>query len=214
MNRPVIVLDVETRPDPEWLAREDARDAWCAALKPPANYKHRDAIEKWITEQVVARADKAALSPMDGMIRAIGWCVEPSRDPDLIENVCVEVGYEFDVLDEFFDRLHDIDGCALAGWHIRTFDVPWITARAAVHGIRLPAWWPHPRDYRHIIDGADVLTTGSLQLWAMRMGLEKKSATGADSLAMSDEELRDYCAQDVRVTRQLLLRLFPRMGST
>ena len=64
-----VVLDIETEPDLAWLEATEAE--FVATLEPPANYKSQEAIEKWFRGERDKRAERAALSPVDGRITAI-----------------------------------------------------------------------------------------------------------------------------------------------
>src|SRR5690606_9994448 len=91
---------------------------------------------------------------------------------------------------------------------INGFDVPFITARAAVHGIQMPTWWPaNPRRHGATLDGADLLSEGRLALWLERFGLPPKLGDGADAPHLDDVALLDYVRNDVHVERLLLRRL-------
>lgn len=195
------VVDIETRSDTQWLEREDATQIWIDKLRPPGNYRKPEAIQGWIEQQLTDRADKAPLSPLDGRIVAIGWV-----DLDSADIPSVAAGDdEADILRSFADAAACAD--RIAGWYVRNFDVPFLTARAAVHGVALPNWWPHARDYRRILDGADLLTSGSLQQWLLRLQLPGKTASGADVASMTIAEVAEYCRNDVHVERLLLRRL-------
>lgn len=203
-----IVIDIETEPDSEWLAR--SHKEFLASLTPPANYKSPEAIGKWFNERDAERVEKAPLSPIDGRITAISVADLWSDDDPWAR---VGRGEEADLIRA---ALREIDGLAaaensrplLAGWHINTFDVPFLAARAALHEIRLPDWWPsNPRRFGVTLDAADVLPDGRLALWLARFGLPAKFGDGRDAPAMPNDQLLHYVRNDVLVERALLQRL-------
>jgi hypothetical protein len=202
IRRTPLVVDIETKSDDAWLA--ESEEVWLASLQPPANYKKEEAIAKWIAEKVAERREKAPLSPLEGRIVAIGvgplWSDEP---PDVF--AAEDERLVLETLKSYFVGHEWVIWC---GWRIRIFDMPFLAARFAVHGIQAP-WLPDPRDYRSVIDGADVLTSGHLAEWLQRFGLPPKTGTGAQVADMPIEQITEYCRNDVVVERLLLRRLAP-----
>lgn len=96
----------------------------------------------------------------------------------------------------------------LAGFAIATFDLPFIAARAAVHDIDLPSWWPWRWYYPHVLDAKHALREGRLTQWLGLMGLPPKLGDGADAPGMPDEQLLAYVQRDVECERALLRRVF------
>ena len=97
----------------------------------------------------------------------------------------------------------------LAGYNIAQFDLPFIAARAAIHDVPLPGWWPDlTRRYGICLDAFDVLGgSGKLAMWLARLKLPPKTGEGGQCHTYADEELRSYVQNDVRVERLLLRRL-------
>ena len=204
-----IVLDIESEPDLEWIER--TKDAFIASLEPPSNYKNAEAIANWFETKVQERVQRAALSPIDGRITAIA--VARLWD-DEIPYAWVGRGREAELIDEAISMVSSLAGSGrgdrpiLAGWRINGFDVPFLTARAALHNWRLPSWWPsHPKRYGATLDGAEILSEGRLHLWLERFGLPPKLGDGKDAPNMPDAELLEYVRNDVHVERALLQRL-------
>lgn len=202
-----LVFDLETEPDMAWLDRTGREFA--DALDPPANYKKAESIEKWIAERAAERVEKASVSPIDGRITA--FAVAPlwsDAKPVAIANRVSESTLIRDLIVEIRRLVRDGEPI-LAGYNVRTFDLPFLAARAAVHQITLPAWWPDlTRSWGSCIDAYDVLgREGKLDLWLTRFGLPGKTGSGALIHEMTDDQLEAYVANDVAVERALLQRL-------
>lgn len=201
-----LVFDLETEPDTAWLDRTGREFA--EAAEPPANYGP-EAAAKWIAKKALDRIERAALSPIDGRITAFAVAPLWSDDkPVAIANRVSESTLIRDLIVEICRLVRDGEPI-LAGYNVRTFDLPFLAARAAVHQITLPAWWPDlTRSWGSCIDAYDILgREGKLELWLARFGLPSKIGSGALVSDMSDDQLEAYVAQDVRVERALLLRL-------
>lgn len=201
-DRVPLVVDIETKSDDQWLA--DSEEVWLASLKVPGNIKKEETIAKWIAEAVAERRTKAPLSPLEGRIVAIGvgplWSDDP---PDVFASEDERL-----LLETLINYLVGAEWVIWCGWKIRIFDVPFLAARFAVHGLHAE-WIPDPRDYRSVIDGADVLTSGHLAEWLQRFGLPTKTGTGAQVADMPIDQIAEYCRNDVVVERLLLRRLAP-----
>lgn len=202
-----VVLDIETEPDLAWLEATEAE--FVATLEPPANYKSQEAIEKWFRGERDKRAERAALSPVDGRITAIA--VAPlweSMEPIALVNRVSERT----LIVDFLVAVTSCTGARpalLAGYNIAQFDLPFIAARAAIHDVPLPGWWPDlTRRYGICLDAFDVLGgSGKLAMWLARLKLPPKTGEGGQCHTYADEELRSYVQNDVRVERLLLRRL-------
>lgn len=206
-RRVPLVFDLETEPDLPWLDRTGREFA--DALDPPANYKKAESIEKWIAERAAERVAKASVSPIDGRITA--FAVAPlwsDAKPVAIANRVSESTLIRDLIVEIRRLVRDGEPI-LAGYNVRTFDLPFLAARAAVHQITLPAWWPDlTRSWGSCIDAYDILgREGKLELWLARFGLPSKTGSGALVSGMTDDVLEAYVANDVAVERALLQRL-------
>lgn len=202
-----VVLDLETEPDLAWLDRTS--QSFADSLDPPANYKRVEAIENWSTEQAIKRIERAALSPIDGRITA--FAVAPLWSDDKPVAIANRTS-ESTLLRDFIVAVRQIvrDGePILCGFNITGFDLPMLSARAAVHSVTLPAWWPDlTRRYGVCIDAFDLLgREGKLELWLARLGLASKTGSGALVGDMSLDQLEAYVGQDVAVERALLRRL-------
>lgn len=193
-----IVLDIETVADTEWI--EASADAWLAAYEPPGNLRKPETIAANIAEAVANRATMAPLRLLDGKIIAVGiaklWGGEPVAWSD---------NNERELLSRLSTWMELVPNPVLCGYAIRVFDLPFLAARYAALDLEAH-WLPNPRDYRGTIDAMDVLP-GKLDVWLARFGLPRKTTSGADVATMSLDQVREYCAHDVMVERELLRRL-------
>lgn len=213
-RRVPVVLDIETEPDLKWIkATSDDFTAKLLKRDPPKNLKKGETIQKWyedlLREAPEQRLKDAALSPIDGRITAIA--VAPLWD-DMEPIAIVNRNSESTLLHDFiacFAQCTRNQPAMLAGYNIATFDLPFIVARAAMHEIRLPRWWPEvARRYGICLDAFDILgRQGELGEWLARYGLPPKTGEGKDCSVYTDAELQGYVQNDVRVERLLLRRL-------
>lgn len=206
-RRVPVVLDIETEPDLVWLEATEAE--FVATLEPPANYKSQEAIEKWFRGERDKRVERAALSPIDGRITAIA--VAPLWG-DMEPIALVNRVSERTLIVDFLVAVSSCTGgvpAILAGFNIAEFDLPFIAARAAIHGVPMPRWWPDvARRYGICLDAFDMLgRQGKLALWLARFGLPPKTGDGGKCHTYTDAELQGYVQNDVRVERLLLRRL-------
>lgn len=212
MSAVPIVMDIETVADDAWLA--ESEEAWLAALAPPANYKKAESIHGWIATKVAERRERAPLSPVEGKVAAVAFAPLWSDD-DLPEAFAGDD--EAELLARLSAWMRLAGRPLVCGYEVRRFDLPFLAARYAAHGLEAD-WIPDPHDRRMVIDAADVLqSAATLDLWLRRFKLPPKTASGAQVATMTHEERRAYCANDVRVERLLLRRLagvFPSLRTT
>lgn len=203
--RQCLVIDIETKPDDAYLTHPDVVDDIEAAIKVPENYTKPESILEYRKNAARKAVSKASLDPQLGRIVAIGFA-DLSCD-EAID--CLGGDDEKAVLEAFRDRLLDFGPSIIAGWNVRAFDIPFITARCVVHGIELASWWPHSRSYHVIADAMELLAPergAKLRSWLRRTGLPQKTADGSEVATMTAEEVIAYCTNDVRVERELLRR--------
>lgn len=214
LHRPCLVVDIETAPD-ERLWNDTAFALEIRnGLSAPSNYKDPAKIEAYIEDAWIKARANAALSWCHGKIRSIAWGdLHLDDEPD-----CVASENEAEVIGVFADALHSGGGLLIGGFNIREFDVPFISFRAAVHEIEMPAWWPQKRAWDRIVDPVDVLgRNGKLADHLRALGLPAKLGDGADAPSLSLDDLQTYNKWDVHVERLLIRRLlssFPMLRLT
>lgn len=202
-----LVIDIETRADD----RLDTPEYWQRIKADiPDNRSIKDPVKQaaWIDGKLEDYRKSMALRPTTGRIAAIG--IADIEDPFSADVLC-NLGDEYDLLFKFAKVLEDYQQRVVCGFNCREFDIPFISARCAIHEIVLPRWWPFMRDWQNVADLYDVLgRQGKLDDWLIAFGMEPKPCTGAESLDLTEEELAEYCRMDVRATAQLFARLWER----
>lgn len=194
-------LDVETIPDQSEGALERAKES----IKIPANYKNPDTIAAYIEENAQEAWERTALDGWKGHVACI---------------VANDLQYEIlDVKDEkfaissFFSSLTE---STLVGHNIIGFDIPFLTKRALVLGVKLPPEhiWPRnlkPWDNR-VFDTMLQLGNGkefiSLDNLARNLGIKGKGNTTGKQVHYMwqnglHDEITEYCADDVRIVREI-----------
>lgn len=193
-------FDIETLPDQRPGAREKATEN----IKVPSNYKNPDAIAKYIEENAEEAYLKTALDGWKGHVVCI--CTDKHR----FDYQCFD---EATIIALFFDSLRADH--QLVGHNIIGFDIPFITRRALVLGVKLPPDYLWPRNLKpwdkRVFDTMQELGGGSLNSLAEAFGIEGKSNHGGVVYQMwldgLHDEIAEYCADDVRIVREIHERL-------
>lgn len=213
-ERPILLIDIETRPDPDLL---DNADHWARVfdeLEAPKNYKDPLVIEKWKRERLVELREGCALHAHTGRIAALGLC-------DLRENTKPWTMYAPVVREEdermLVRNLREMvlleagaasadGGYIVAGWNIREFDIPFLTGRCLALGEPMPWRFPRAKDWVRVLDGYEQVG-GKLSDWMRVCNLPPKKADGEDTLKLSLPELGEHCRDDLIATRVVMRRL-------
>ena len=206
-----LTVDIETSPTTD----EKVIAELVETVKPPANFKKPETIEKWMDEHAQEKAqeliNRTALDGSYGSIRAIGYAID-QRPIDVL--VRTPVFSEKEILETFFELWTEIKTPTLVGHHLRDFDLPFIWKRAVINGFK-----PHPYAVmryfdRRCLDVYDTMTEWAG--WGKRISLsnlayvllgEEKTTSGADVWQMSDEEVVEHCKKDVELTRNVFLKM-------
>lgn len=194
-------LDVETIPDQSEGALERAKES----VKVPANYKNPDTIAAYIEENAQEAWEKTAIDGWKGHVCRIGmdevgWSVRDVKD-------------EHDAVTMFF---HHLNGKTLVGHNIIGFDIPFLTKRALVLGVKLPPEHIWPRNLKpwdnKVFDTMTQLGNGkefiSLDNLARNLGINGKGNTTGKQVHYMwqnglHDEISEYCADDVRIVREI-----------
>lgn len=201
-----IVIDIETKADLAYLDTPRGKESLGADIEAPANYKDPVKIAEYVRQKAADRIEQAALHAYLAGVVAIGWA-------DLFEgDVHVAAGtiaQEKETLSIFAAAMHNIraDEVIVCGWHIREFDLPFLSARCALHGVQMPRWWPHSKDWQRVYDAKDTLGEGKLAQWLAAFGLPPKTADGSQVANMTTQQIADYCCDDVHAERELIRKL-------
>lgn len=219
-----ITIDIETVP----TTNQAYIDELAKNIKPPANYKKQDTIDKWMDENRDAELDslvrKTALDLVLAEIVSIGYAINDEPAEALIRKAGTteyELLAEFKaVLSENVTRWSDVNRKFVTiGFNHVSFDLPLLHNRAAVYGIALPLpkqAKPWDRDVFDVMAalGGTNYNRVSLHRACLAFGLPSKQDDEMDGSKVYDEWLRGqyeriqkYCALDVYRTRELYYRL-------
>jgi hypothetical protein len=169
-----LFFDIETIPDQS----PNALDTHLEAVKPPAQYKKPESIDKWMKlnaeEVAVENWKRTALNGLYGEIVSIAWAFDDNetnglvRSPEesesnLIESFFAEVVHECEYGVGKFPRIQ------WTGHNVLEFDLAFLWKRCVVLGIRPPVRLP--KDSRHGKD--DVFDT--MRAWAGFKGYVKQA---------------------------------------
>lgn len=217
MNRPIVVLDLETGPTDAALAMEPD-ESWLSNgirdnFKPETVEKYRaDNLAKWPAE--ISR--RASLDWRLGRIIALG--VQYSEG----EAMVFQDDDEGVLLGAAWEALARLGG-SMVGFNIRNFDLPWLWGRTGALGLQASRGID-ARKYGggEVIDWADILTSygafsmsgWSLARYAEWFGLSAKPCgTGADVAQWYAEGLKgkvaEHLAADLAMTWELHHRFAP-----
>jgi len=204
-NDRILVLDIETRPDPliqdspEWWQHQREK------IEPDGRIKDPLKIAAAIDDKLETQRGKMALSPLTGMIAVIGFQEWEKDEPVILVTEQLNRQGEKALLEEFALKLPEKPHL-LVGWYCKEFDVPFVLGRCMLHGITLP-WWPKPRDYRQVLDlCSDLGLQRGLGDWQYVMGGGFKTVDGAATLDLPLNELAEHCREDVHTTALIAMR--------
>ena len=194
-----IAIDIETVPS---ISADQLR-AEIAETK-LGNARDPDKIKARLAEAESKARERAALSPLTGRVVCVSYAgrtVEAWDEPRSIcgddeKELLVEVGR---LLSGVVGRWYSFNG--------RRFDLPFIVARMAIHGLcGLSIPWPIDVARHRHVDVLDSLGgSGSLERWAMAMlGAEARKHGNWRDVAMWAEiggwgQIKKYCERDVRL---------------
>ncbi len=209
-----IFLDLETIPCHDEGTIAKIRDS----ITPPANIKKDESKEKWLSENLEqATKDavaKTSFDPARGHICTIGWAI---NDDDVMTAHAETVDQERGVLESFFGSFNQFHKVTFIGHNVGAFDLRFILCRAVVLGVRIPQCVPRdPKPW-------DKTVFDTMQAWAGTRGtISMDNLCGALGLVGKDgfdgsmvadawdrgehERIAEYCADDVRKTREVWRR--------
>lgn len=204
---PNIVVDIETRPWPWLVGDQDYLDDLRDVIGENRSIKDELKQAAWQDAKKADHIRKMALHPTTGVI--VSFAMADLRYPE--QDVVVASSFENEpwLLAEFATMLRDgFPGQrVVCGHNIREFDIPFISARCAVHDIPLPDWWPFTRDWKNVADLMDIVgRKGKLSEWCRAFSLAPPTHSGEEVLSLSEEDLREHNRQDVVATAAILTR--------
>ena len=214
-----IYLDIETTPPEKAGIFERIK----AEIRPPANYKKQETIEKWLAEEGEAAATeqfhKMALDGLYGQIVCIGFAMDDQPVTTITAIDCKEsdlIMRAFDEIDAL--SLNPITGhndiLQIVGHNIE-FDIRFLYQRAVRYGIRIP------RSLRETFKPgqSQYATVDTMKIWSGYRGYVKLKDLAREMLgdagddidgkdvaatwAINPDEVERHCALDVDRVRRL-----------
>jgi len=212
-NQNFVYFDIETLP----TQSEEVKEAIRAGIKPPSQYKKPESINEWCNTFGAAAADaeiaKTSFDGALGHVCTISWAV---NDGDVETRHIADISDEKAMLVTFFNALDPYHSETLVGHYIAGFDIPFLTKRAIILGVKLPPATAFPRDpkpWEKVINDTMFMWAGAKGTIGMDklceiLGIEGKGDFDgkmvADAWANGDHQrIADYCADDVRRTREI-----------
>lgn len=194
-------FDVETIPDQSEGALKRAKES----VKIPNNYKNPDTIAAYIEENAQEAWEKTALDGWKGHVACI---VANDREYEISD-----IKDEKFMLQSFFSSLVE---STLVGHNIIGFDIPFLTKRALVLGVKLPIDYIWPRNLKpwdtKVFDTMTAFGNGkefiSLDNLARNLGIKGKGNTTGKQVHYMwqnglHDEIAEYCSDDVRIVREI-----------
>jgi len=189
-----LVFDIETGPAPD-------RELFTPEFKAPSNYKDEAKILSYKEEAKKEWDGRAALSPITGVVLAIGYCKEG-------EKISAFVDSEKEIIASFLDILPDAE--ELIGFNCNGFDLPFLFRRAYKHGLShaIPAWAFEKPWNRPVVDLLDIWAMGtkefiSLDMLSRFLGAGQKNGDGKDFAALLQNNPKlamEYLHNDIKLT--------------
>jgi predicted PolB exonuclease-like 3'-5' exonuclease len=211
----IIYLDVETIPSECSKFREKI----ASEIKPPATMKKAETIAEWIANEKENAIDEAiAKTSFDGgrgSIICIGYAINDSK-------VYTLTGDEKTILEQFYSHLVSEqnlrDEMVFVGHNISSFDLRFMFHRSVINSVVPPNFMPfQAKAWDKTIFDTMTYWAGfkdrvSLANLCDIFGIESDNThTGADVYPMYKDgkidEIASYCADDVRITREVYKRL-------
>lgn len=214
-----VYIDIETLPA-FWSESEiDAN----AQKSVPGNYTKPDTIAKWITDNRDELHHRTALDGFHARLLAIGVAIEDEQ-PIVLYNEAGTADGAVAILAQFAEMLPRGEGTTLIGHNVLGFDLPMLrrfvwrygqgsNALHVLSGRLAVRRGPQVVDTQEVWAGTERGRYYRLDDVARAVGLTgKEGMSGADVypawLAGEHARIRDYCANDVDLTRAVYWRLF------
>lgn len=208
-----IYLDIETIP----TQNKDHQAFVVDNLKAPANYKSKEAIDKWLAENRQPCIEKTALDGAFGEIVVIGVAID-DQDPMLF--YCEDwqqPSREAIILQQFFSYLKEQGASRqtlpqFIGHNITKFDERFIFQRAVINNVRPSYAFSSKNTYDTMTEWAGYKGVVSLAKLCQVLGVEAKGDIDGSKVweyvqAGKITEVAEYCAKDVERVRQVYKRM-------
>jgi len=223
-----LILDCETLP----TGNPGAIIRIAQSLKPPGSMKKPETIAAWIENERPAALAKAladtAFDGTYGRLACIGWAVDDEEPNAYLSRYAEDdTEDEEDLLACFFKDVEisrkSGQRVVVVGHNIANFDIPFITKRAVVNGVRIPSWWPwRAKPWDDAIFDTMTAWAGArdhigLDRLCAALGLPGKTGVDGSMVAGMWEagkyaDVGSYCADDVERVRRVAKRLWASLG--
>ena len=208
-----VYFDLETIPcqNPDYLQVLERK------VRPPANIKKPESIEKWLSENRQDAA-KEALSKTSfdggrGHVCTIAWA---KNDSPIAVRHAKTIADERAVIEDFFADLDPYHSETLVGHNITGFDLGFLRKRAVALGITMPTPQSMPRDPKPwdktVFDTMSAWAGGTNRI-SMNdlcdiLGIEGKDGFDGSQVAEAwaageHDKISEYCRDDVYRTREI-----------
>lgn len=211
-----IFLDIETIPSQEPWVREYVSET----VKPPAQMKKAETIQKWIEEEkenaVEAALDKTVFEGATNHIVAISIA---RNDMPVCSWFISDVKDEAQMLEKFYFSIGALGqyGRRFVGHNIINFDLRVIKQRSMVLGVKPCAGMPfNEKPWSEVIFDTmirwDAKNYVKMDLLARAFGFDGKGEMDGSKVyeawkAGEFQKISDYCADDVELTRKIYNRM-------
>ena len=197
-----LYIDIETIPGEEKPPMD--------SIKVPANYKDEAKIQAYKEANLEDEWHKQSLNSMKGRILCVGVACD-DRDPIVYTDLA-----EFDR-----DVMSIREEVQWVGHNIAKFDAKWLVRHGIQLGLSFPSLFNLDRYRGNVRDTMTMWACGDYQDYtklddlARFLGLPGKtegmdgSQVWAYYKAGRIDEIKDYCADDVRLTRDIYKRIVP-----
>lgn len=207
-----LFLDIETIPtDLDWVI-----DDLSAKIKPPAQYKKPESIAEWMEANADAELAKAihatALDGSYGRICCIGYAFDD--EPVQVVGEHLQMG-EHTTLEDFAADLHGKKIDCVVGHNIIDFDMRFLKKRSIIKGVKLNLPFDSKPWGNEIFDTMkkwDEQKRISMDKLARVLGIDGKGNIDGSMvwdmyLRFECQDIADYCADDVRMVREIYKRM-------
>ncbi len=208
-----IYIDIETIP----TQNKDFQEYVCDSLKPPANYKNQETIDKWLAENKDEAVNKTSLDGAFGEIVVIGVAID-EQEPMLFYRKDWQAKHrEIDILQRFNDYLREHANKSMTapifiGHNIVNFDYRFIFQRSVINGVKPYYTQNKLNTFDTMTEWAGYKGTVSLDKLCKVLGIEQKGDIDGSKVwdfvqAGKIDEVANYCAKDVERVRQVYKRM-------
>jgi hypothetical protein len=212
--KPNIVLDIETRHWSELLDDQDYLDELDESIGENRAIKDPFKQQVWKDQKKADHLRKMALHPTTGVVVCAGLTDlrYAEEDPVIMSSFENEAWLLAEFVNAVTNRFPTKR--VVCGHNIREFDIPFVTARCAIHDIPLPSWWPFTRDWHNVADLMDIVgKKGKLSEWCRAFGISAPTHAGEDVLTLSEMDLREHNREDLVATAAIMRRFAKRFPS-